>query len=134
MNFFSSTKFVFLLILLSAGLIAYGVYLINQAPAVSDELATNSSSVAGITVIEQTEEEKLLFLAREAEAILRDSLQENQGTVSLELSKEHAKEIREKFQNNVPAVGTEDWCDYMMIKPNEEWTQDDKGQFAKNCI
>ena len=33
-----------------------------------------------------------------------------------------------------PEVGTEEWCDLMMYKANDLWTDDDTKSFAENCI
>lgn len=38
------------------------------------------------------------------------------------------------FNGNVPEVGTEDWCEWMMVKDSKEWTPDEQALFAKHCI
>ena len=34
----------------------------------------------------------------------------------------------------VPEVGTNDWCEVMMVKKASEWTQEEQEIFAKHCI
>ncbi len=38
------------------------------------------------------------------------------------------------FNGKVPDVGTEDWCEWMMVKDSKEWTPDEQALFAKHCI
>lgn len=34
----------------------------------------------------------------------------------------------------VPDVGSNDWCEVMMVKKSNEWTKEEQEIFAKNCI
>lgn len=38
------------------------------------------------------------------------------------------------FNGKVPELGTEDWCEWMMVKDSKEWTPDEQALFAKHCI
>lgn len=38
------------------------------------------------------------------------------------------------FNGKVPEAGTEDWCEWMMVKDSKEWTPDEQALFAKHCI
>ncbi|WP_323814590.1 DUF3012 domain-containing protein [Cellvibrio sp. NN19] len=38
------------------------------------------------------------------------------------------------LNGRVPEVGSNDWCEVMMVKKANEWTEEEKVIFAQNCI
>ncbi len=38
------------------------------------------------------------------------------------------------FNGKEPEVGTDDWCEWMMVKDSSQWTPDEQTLFAKHCI
>lgn len=78
---------------------------------------------------------QLELIAAQAEAELKAS----QSTESGPPAKMDfvSDETREKVANMVdknPEQGTEDWCEVMMVKPDANWTKEEQGIFAKNCL
>ncbi len=39
-----------------------------------------------------------------------------------------------KLNGRVPDVGSNDWCEVMMVKSAKEWTTEEQEIFAKNCL
>lgn len=137
MKFLSSTKFLIILMALSALVIAVGLWMVQRAldqQPLSPAAASGQAASQSIGATEQDEQVQLQQIAEEAEALLRESIQPPEGPVALELSREHQAELQARFKDAIPEVGSADWCEYMMIKPNAEWTDIDKGHFARNCI
>lgn len=38
------------------------------------------------------------------------------------------------LNGRTPEVGSNDWCEVMMVKKANEWTEEEQALFAKNCI
>lgn len=134
-KFLSSTKFLIAVMVLSVITIFAGFALVKYHESGYEQQATEQAS-SSVTAegLSDDEQAQLMGIAEEAETLLRETLSAHQGPVALELSKQHKLELEEKYKDNLPEVGSDEWCDYMMIKPNEDWTDQDKGNFAKNCI
>lgn len=136
LKFLSSTKFLIAIIILSALTIFVGFDFVKYQEAQYESHLAQEAAATALAASEDilTEEQQLNLIAEEAETLLKETLSAHQGPVALEISNERKLEIEEKYKANLPEIGTDEWCDYMMIKPNQDWTDQDKGNFAKNCI
>lgn len=38
------------------------------------------------------------------------------------------------LKGRVPELGSDDWCEVMMVKDADAWTQDERSLFAEKCI
>lgn len=38
------------------------------------------------------------------------------------------------LNGRIPEVGSDDWCEVMMVKDAKDWTEDEQSLFAKHCL
>ncbi|MDQ2077834.1 DUF3012 domain-containing protein [Marinimicrobium sp. ABcell2] len=90
-------KFVYALIAVSLGVIAFGLYLIMQEQQNNQVPVTEPPRDLGLLPAPVPDEER--------------------GRPAVE-----------------PEIGSEAWCDMMMYKSSETWTEDETRTFADRCI
>ena len=74
-------------------------------------------------------------LAASAEAELAASkVDGSKPPQAMDMIPDESKQKVERMADKNPELGSEDWCELLMVKPGKDWTQDDQSNFAKHCL
>ena len=74
-------------------------------------------------------------LAASAEAELAASkVDGSKPPQAMDLIPDESKQKVDRMTNKNPELGSEDWCELLMVKPGKDWSQDDQASFAKHCL
>lgn len=128
-QFFREQKLLAALLLLSILVIIAGVIMIQytQSNAQSGDVNSDSlqtqSVVATMTAIADIADQEL-------QASQDSAVQPAMGDNIPQSSLDHVAALN----GVVPDVGSNDWCEVMMVKKSSEWTAEEQEIFAKNCI
>lgn len=108
----TSTKFVIALIILSAAIVIFGVVLILSTP--NPDLAATQAVQSNEQVAEPSFSESL----QTTESLIVNSTRSAQVSSSgIDLER-----------------GSEAWCEGMLVKANDDWSEADTQLFAQKCI
>ncbi len=85
------------------------------------------------------EDDKLInqfqLIAAQAEVELKASQSNQSGPpAKMDFTSEITRKKVAEMTDKNPIQGTEDWCDLMMVKADADWTKEEQGIFAKNCL
>lgn len=128
-QFFREQKLLAVLLLVSVLVIIAGVIMIQytQSNAQSGDVNSDSlqtqSVVATMTAIADIADQEL-------QASQDSAVQPAMGDNIPQSSLDHVAALN----GVVPDVGSNDWCEVMMVKKSSEWTKEEQEIFAKNCI
>lgn len=127
-NFFREQKLLCLLVLLSVLVIVAGVAMIqfsnSSVDAESSQQAETLASMALIAEIAQQELDQQAQISAQAPAAI------GPADVIPQSSIDHVAAL----DGRSPEVGSNDWCEVMMVKPSKDWTLDEQAVFAKHCL
>lgn len=122
MTFFREQKLIAILLLGSLLMLLAGGWLIFQSNKAAKEAAHAEASVQRLNSIAKSASEQLQQTVVYTDVPIADvKPEESQAKVSA-------------LNGRTPDVGSEDWCEVMMVKDAKEWTVDEQSLFAKNCI
>ncbi|WP_062062026.1 DUF3012 domain-containing protein [Cellvibrio sp. OA-2007] len=128
-QFFREQKLLAALLLLSILVIIAGVIMIQLT-----ENNAQSSEVAAQEQEAQAVVETMTAIANIAKQELQDSqtpaAQPAVGDNIPQSSIDHV----DSLNGVVPDVGSNDWCEVMMVKKSNEWTKEEEALFAQHCI
>lgn len=128
-QFFREQKLLAVLLLVSVLVIIAGVIMIQytQSNAQSGDVNSDSlqtqSVVATMTAIADIADQEL-------QASQDSAVQPAMGDNIPQSSLDHVAALN----GVVPDVGSNDWCEVMMVKKSSEWTKEEQEIFARNCI
>jgi len=130
-RFFREQKFLAALLVLSFLVILAGLIMIWY----TTKKATEAAVVAQEAEQVQTTIDTMTVIAGIAE-------QELQGSASNEAPVNPVGDVKPQesldrvaaLNGRIPEVGSDDWCEVMMVKDAKDWTRDEQSLFAKNCI
>ena len=128
-QFFREQKLLAVLLLVSILVIIAGVIMIKytQSNAQSGDVNSDSlqtqSVVATMTAIADIADQEL-------QASQDSAVQPAMGDNIPQSSLDYVAALN----GVVPDVGSNDWCEVMMVKKSSEWTKEEQEIFAKNCI
>jgi len=123
LTFFREQKLISILLAFSVLTILLGVALIwyNQKAAVkSQQDHAQYSAVETIATL----------AARQLQNTVSDAPEEPIQDIKPSESLQKVAELN----GQTPEVGTEGWCEWMMVKDAAAWTPDEQAEFAKHCI
>ena len=119
MNFVREHKWLALLLVLSLAVILAGIFMIKQANQQQAE--------------QQGQVDRLNAIATQATQGLLQTLGHSQEPIGDIIPEESLAKVQ-AMNGAVPAEGTEDWCEWMMVKDADSWSQEEQALFAKHCI
>lgn len=122
-TFFREQKLISILIILSVLIVLIGVGLIY-----------NNQQKASAAKKEQAQLNAMQNIATMAAQELQQTIPQSpsQPIADIKPAESVAKVV--SFNGKIPEAGTEDWCEWMMVKDSKEWTPDEQVLFAKHCI
>lgn len=128
-QFFREQKLLAALLLVSIVVIIAGVIMIQYTQSNDQSGALGAQDQQAQAVVET-----MTAIANIAGQELQDSqapaAQPAMGDNIPQASLDHVAALN----GVVPEVGSNDWCEVMMVKKSNEWTQEEQEMFAKNCI
>lgn len=122
LNFFREQKLITALLLGSLLVLVLGVGLIVHSNNAAKEAAQAEATLQRLTSIANSASEQLKETVVYADVPITDVKPEDS------IAKVAA------LNGRVPEVGSDDWCEVMMVKDAKDWTKDEQSLFAKNCI
>lgn len=70
--------------------------------------------------------------------VAEQELAEQQGQVALQgvgdIKPQESIDRVAALNGRVPDIGSDDWCEVMMVKDAKDWTLDEQSLFAKHCL
>ena len=115
-------KLLVVLVALSILVIVVGFVLIKKSNREAQLQAEQQAQVQSLTKIAQQAQAQLVATAANSDVPIED--------VTPEASVAKAKALEGK----TPEVGSDDWCELMMAKNADDWTEEERSQFAQHCI
>jgi hypothetical protein len=130
----NSKYFLVTVIGLSILVIIIGVLMVKHA----NEQALIHSQQSTEKQVDNSDQEiiqQFQQLAASAEAELAASkVDGSQSPKNMDIIPDESKQKVERMSNKNPELGSEDWCELLMVKPGKDWSQEDQANFAKHCL
>jgi|GEM_PF-2477183 len=122
MTFFREQKLLAVLLVGSLLVLLLGVGLIIYSKNAAKEAAQAEATVQRLNTIAKSASEQLKETVVYSDVPITDVKPEDS------IAKVSA------LNGRTPEVGSDDWCEVMMIKDAKDWTKEEQLLFAKNCI
>lgn len=134
MTILNSKYFLACIIALSVLVIIVGVLMVKhaneQALIYSQQAKEQTASRSDQEIIQQFHQ-----LAASAEAELAASkVDASKMPENMDPIPDASKQKVETMLDKNPSIGSEDWCELLMVKPGKDWSQDDQANFAQYCL
>jgi type II secretory pathway pseudopilin PulG len=123
MSFVREHKWFFMLIAVSIIVIVLGFIMVKKS---KDQRQQE----------QQQEQQKLQILndiANQAVADLENTVATSDVLIDDIIPAESLAKVN-ALNGKIPETGSDDWCELMMIKDGNTWTQEEQSQFAQHCI
>jgi hypothetical protein len=121
MSFVREHKWFFMLIAVSIIVIVLGFIMVKKSKDQQEQ---------------QEEQQKLQILndiANKAVADLKNTVATSDVLIDDIIPAESLAKVN-ALNGKIPETGSDDWCELMMIKDGNTWTQEEQSQFAQHCI
>jgi hypothetical protein len=122
MTFFREQKLITALLFGSLLVLLLGVGLIMYSKNAAKEAAMAEASVQRLTAI-----------ANDASKQLQETIVYSDVPIT-DVKPDDSIAKVSALNGRVPDVGSDDWCEVMMVKDAKDWTKEEQSIFAKNCI
>lgn len=122
MSFVREHKWLVIFTVLSLMTVAVGVVLIKQQEKKQQQAKNEAAQLELYNQAARQAAQELIQTVANADQPLNDMVPESS------LAKVKA------LNGKVPEVGSDDWCELMMTKNADTWSQDEQTQFAQHCI
>lgn len=136
----NSKYFLTAVIGISILVIIIGLLIVKNANEQAIVYAEQQKIIAtkkAITEQESTDDivNQLERLAASAQAELDASKSSStQPLENLDFVPEESRKKVAAMVNKNPKIGSEDWCELLMVRPGKEWSEQDHRDFAKHCL
>lgn len=130
-RFFREQKFLATVLVLSFLVILAGLIMIQYTNRKAAETAVAAQEAEQV----QTTIDTMNVIAGLAEQELQESAS-NEARVNPvgDVKPQESLDRVAALNGRIPEVGSDDWCEVMMVKDAKDWTTDEQSLFAKNCI
>ncbi len=115
-------KLLVALVIISLLVIIAGVLQIKKSNHKAEVDAQQQAQLYSLTKIAEQAQAQLRATAVDTDAPLQDVIPEDS------LAKAKAME------GKAAEIGSDDWCELMMAKNADDWTEEERSQFAQHCI
>lgn len=122
LNFFREQKLLSALLVGSLLVLLLGVGLIIYSKNAAKKAAQAEATVQRLNTIANSASEELQQTVVYSDVPIADVKPEDS------VAKVSA------LNGRTPELGSDDWCEVMMVKDASDWTKDEQSLFAKNCI
>lgn len=127
-QFFREQKLLAILLLVSLLVIIAGVIMIQYSKSLTssnEEEEKKAQAVVGA----------MTSVANMAGQKLQDTQVAPTQTIPVsDVTPQESLDHVAALNGRVPEVGSNDWCEVMMVKSANDWTKEEQEIFAKNCL
>lgn len=137
LNILNSPYFLVVVIGLSVLVIVAGVLIIKDAN--EKALIYSQQQEAQQQQVNDQSAENLVQQLEQMAASAESELTASKSDASappkdMDFIPEESRKKVEQMKNKNPEPGSEDWCELLMVKPAQDWAEEEQGIFAKNCL
>ncbi len=122
MTFFREQKLIAALLFGSVLVLLLGIGLILYSENSAKDVAKTTTSV-----------QRLNAIAEDASQQLQQTIAHPDVPIS-DVKPEESIARVSALNGRIPDIGSDDWCEVMMVKNAKDWTEEEQSIFAKNCI
>ena len=134
MSLFREQKLLVVLLLISLLVLGAGVFMIQ----ITEEQAQQHTEQQAVQQLDEQEKAiaAMNLMADIAEKELKAQQQQPQSVVQgvSDIKPQESIDRVAALNGRVPDVGSDDWCEVMMVKDAKDWTVDEQSLFAKHCL
>lgn len=129
MSLFREQKLLATLLIFSVVVLGVGLFMIqsiNKTPEQQTEQLADEQqkTIAAMNLMAEIAEQELKA---------QQSSQQPVKTVG-DIKPQKSLDRVAALNGRVPEIGTDDWCEVMMVKDAKDWTLDEQSLFAKHCL
>lgn len=124
MSFVREHKWLLILVVISLMAIGVGVFFIKQ---------TEYQQQQDQKLQDQKQLDLYNQMATQAAQNLMETVAHNEQSIDDIIPESSLAKVK-AMEGKIPETGTEDWCELMMTKNADAWTEDEQAQFAQHCI
>lgn len=129
MSLFREQKLLATLLIFSVVVLGVGLFMIqsiNKTPEQQTEQLADEQqkTIAAMNLMAEIAEQELKA---------QQSSQQPVKTVG-DIKPQESLDRVAALNGRVPEIGTDDWCEVMMVKDAKDWTLDEQSLFAKHCL
>lgn len=129
MSLFREQKLLATLLIFSVVALGVGLFMIqsiNKTPGQQTEQLADEQqkTIAAMNLMAEIAEQELKA---------QQSSQQPVKTVG-DIKPQESLDRVAALNGRVPEIGTDDWCEVMMVKDAKDWTLDEQSLFAKHCL
>lgn len=129
MSLFREQKLLATLLIFSVVVLGVGLFMIqsiNKTPEQQTEQLADEQqkTIAAMNLMAEIAEQELKA---------QQSSQQPVQTVG-DIKPQESLDRVAALNGRVPEIGTDDWCEVMMVKDAKDWTLDEQSLFAKHCL
>lgn len=129
MSLFREQKFLVILLILSVLVLGLGLFMIQSTNKKSEQqteqlVNEQEKTVAAMNLVAEIAQQEL------------KAQQSNQQMVQTvgDIKPQESLNRVAALNGRIPEVGSDDWCEVMMVKDAKDWTEDEQSLFAKHCL
>ena len=134
----NSKYFLVSVIGVSILVIAIGVWMVKHANEQALIYSQQTAEKAVAQPVDKSDQEiiqQFQQLAASAEEELAASKADgSQPPKNMDIIPDESKQKVDQMANKNPELGSEDWCELLMVKPVKDWSQYDQTNFAKHRL
>lgn len=129
MSLFREQKFLVILLIFSVLVLGLGLFMIQSTNKKSEQqteqlVNEQEKTVAAMNLVAEIAQQEL------------KAQQSNQQMVQTvgDIKPQESLDRVAALNGRIPEVGSDDWCEVMMVKDAKDWTEDEQSLFAKHCL
>lgn len=129
MSLFREQKLLVILLIFSVLVLGLGLFMIQSTNKKSEQqteqlVNEQEKTVAAMNLVAEIAQQEL------------KAQQSNQQMVQTvgDIKPQESLDRVAALNGRIPEVGSDDWCEVMMVKDAKDWTEDEQSLFAKHCL
>lgn len=133
MSFFREQKLLVALLLISLLVLGAGIFMIQ----ITEEQAQQHTEQQAVQQLDEQAKAvaAMNLMADIAEQELKGQQQPQPAVQGIaDIKPQESIDRVAALNGRVPDVGSDDWCEVMMVKDAKDWTVDEQSLFAKHCL
>lgn len=128
--FFKEHKVLVGLVVLSFAVLIVGLFMLQQPTHQNNDSSQKNTM--------QSENDKIVEKMNSIADMAEQELKQQQAplptAVIPDIKPQASIDHVAALNGRIPEVGTEDWCEVMMVKDANKWTAEEQSLFAKHCL
>ena len=133
-QFFREQKLLTALLLVSVLVIITGLIMIQFSNKNESAATSGQSEQAAPQINAQSVVDTMTVIANMADQQLQETQASNNAPLMGDNIPQSSIDHVAALNGRTPEVGSNDWCEVMMVKKADEWTKEEQAIFAQKCI